>query len=239
MIFTATYLALKRLFTPQYCIMMLKILGLTCVVFIIIWLLIHKLFMPYLWLWVTHLFPILTDWTGLLKLSTLIILNFGLVFLAPFLIAPTTAIIGSFFVDAAAEIIEKEDYPNEPVGQTMSFTSSLILSLKFAVISLLGNAIAFILFFIPGVNLIAFYVINGYMLGREYFLLSAYRFQSQKEAHSFLRIHHMTVFWAGLVIAFFVSIPIVNLVTPLFAAAFMTYLYKMLPHNHSTLITLK
>ncbi|ENN94106.1 sulfate transporter family protein [Bartonella bovis] len=239
MIFTATYLALKRLFTPQYCIMMLKILGLTCVVFITIWLFVHKLFMAYFWLWITHFFSTLTDWIGLLKVSTLIILNFGLVFLIPFLIAPTTAIIGSFFIDTVAEIIEKEDYPNEPIGQTMSFTLSLIFSLKFAVISLLGNAIAFILFFIPGINLIAFYVINGYILGREYFLFSAYRFQSLQEAHNFLRTHHMRVFCAGLMIAFFVSIPIVNLATPLFAAAFMTYLYKMLSHTPSTLTRLK
>ena len=38
----------------------------------------------------------------------------------------------------------------------------------------------------------------------------------------------MTVFAGGLLIAAFVSVPVVNLATPLFAMAFMVHLHKRL-----------
>ena len=43
--------------------------------------------------------------------------------------------------------------------------------------------------------------------------------------------HALTVFVAGLIIAAFVSIPIVNLATPLFGMAFMVHLHKRLSHT--------
>ncbi|AQX20697.1 CysZ protein [Bartonella sp. CDC_skunk] len=239
MIFTAAYYALQRLFSQKYRSMIWKVLGLTFIVFVIIWSCTRQFFMSYFWLWIAHFVPRLTNWAEWAELSILIIFNLGLSLLIAFFIAPITAMIGSFFIDNAAEIIEKEDYPNEPTGQAMSFGYSVIFALKFIILSLFGNVIAFFLFFIPNINLLAFYIINGYLFGRQYFAFAAYRFRSKQEAHAFLRTHHTTVFCAGLLIAFFVSIPILNLVTPLFAAAFMTHLHKMLSRQKSTSITLK
>ncbi|ENN95383.1 sulfate transporter family protein [Bartonella vinsonii] len=239
MIFTSAYRALQRLLTPEYRIMILKALGITFIVLIILWLCVHQLFVSYFWPWIAHFFPGLPSWAGWLGLGMLIIFNLGLALLMAFLIAPITAMIGSFFIDSAAEIIEKEDYPNDPIGQALPFGRSLILSLKFVLLSLLGNGIAFLLFFVPGINLIAFYVINGYLLGREYFVFAAYRFRTEYEAYAFLRVHYLTVFGAGLLIALFVSIPILNLAAPLFAAAFMTHLHKMLSQKTTVCITQK
>ncbi|WP_375615640.1 MULTISPECIES: sulfate transporter family protein [unclassified Bartonella] len=239
MIFTAAYRALQRLLTSQYSIMILKALGVTFFVLAILWLCVHQLFVSYFWPWIAQFLPGLPSWAGWIGFSMLIIFNLGLALLLAFLIAPITAMIGGFFIDSAAEIIEKEDYPNEPIGQALSFRRSLIISFKFVILSLLGNGIAFILFFIPGVNLIAFYVINGYLLGHEYFLFAAYRFRTEQNARVFLHTHYTTVFGAGLLIAIFVSIPIINLATPLFAAAFMTHLHKMLSQKTIAHITQK
>ncbi|WP_019223096.1 sulfate transporter family protein [Bartonella rattaustraliani] len=236
MIFTAAYRALQRLITPQYRSMILKALGITFVVLALLWLSMRQLFISYFWPWIAHFLPGLPSWAGWLGFGMLIILNLGLALFMAFFIAPITAMIGGLFIDSAAEIIEKEDYQNEPVGQALPFGRSLILSLKFVILSLLGNGIAFLLFFVPGINLIAFYIINGYLLGREYFVFAAYRFRPEKEAHAFLRTHYITVFGAGLLIALFVSIPILNLATPLFAAAFMTHLHKMLSKNTTACI---
>ncbi|WP_142416172.1 sulfate transporter family protein [Bartonella massiliensis] len=239
MIFTAAYRALQRLVTSQYSIMILKALGVTFFVLAILWLCVHQLFVSYFWPWIAQFLPGLPSWAGWLGFSMLIIFNLGLALLLAFLIAPITAMIGSFFIDSAAEIIERQDYPNEPLGQAMPFARSLVLSFKFVILSLLGNGIAFILFFIPGVNLIAFYVINGYLLGHEYFLFAAYRFRTEQDARAFLHTHYAAVFGAGLLIAVFVSIPILNLATPLFAAAFMTHLHKMLSQKTIARITQK
>ncbi|MFT4346715.1 sulfate transporter family protein [Bartonella ancashensis] len=231
MIFSAAYRALQRIFTSQYRSMVLGVFGFSCACVMLIWLSVYKLFVSYFWPWIIHFFPHSSSVVGWLGLSALIIFNLGLVFVMAFLIAPITAMIGGFFVDNAAEIIEKEDYPDEPIGRAMPFGRSVVLSLKFLILSLFGNGIALILFFIPGVNFVAFYVINGYLLGREYFLFTAYRFQSEQEARISLRTHCMTVFGAGVLIALFVSVPIFNLITPLFATALMTHLYKTLSHR--------
>jgi CysZ protein len=48
--------------------------------------------------------------------------------------------------------------------------------------------------------------------------------------------HAATIFTGGLVIAAFVSIPIVNLATPLFGMAFMVHLHKRLSGPRPELI---
>jgi uncharacterized protein involved in cysteine biosynthesis len=52
-------------------------------------------------------------------------------------------------------------------------------------------------------------------LGREYFELAAMRFRSPAEAKAMRKQNAAIVFTGGLIIAAFVSIPIVNLATPL------------------------
>ena len=80
----------------------------------------------------------------------------------------------------------------------------------------------------PGVNVIAFFLVNGYLLGREFFEFAAMRFRPEAEAKLFRRKHSTTVFMAGLVIAAFLAVPVLNLMTPLFAAAMMVHLHKLL-----------
>ena len=73
-----------------------------------------------------------------------------------------------------------------------------------------------------------FFLATAYLLGREYFELAAMRFHPVDEAKALRRANGGTVFVAGLFIAAFVSIPIVNLATPLFGVAFMVHMHKRL-----------
>jgi CysZ protein len=54
------------------------------------------------------------------------------------------------------------------------------------------------------------------------------RFRPPHEAKSMRKANAAYVFLAGMVIAAFVSIPIINLATPIFAMAFMVHLHKKL-----------
>jgi uncharacterized protein involved in cysteine biosynthesis len=54
------------------------------------------------------------------------------------------------------------------------------------------------------------------------------RYRPVAEARALRKQHQGTVFVAGLFIALFVSIPIVNLATPLFGMAFMVHMHKRL-----------
>lgn len=228
MIFDAAYRAFQRLFTPPFRSMLWKALGATLLLLAILWLLVRETFLFYVWPWLQQFMPNLPDRIGWLGFVAVIAFSIGLALLMALLIAPITAMIGGYFMDDAAEIIEKSDFRQDRAGQAMPFGRSLVISLKFLGLSLIGNLVAFILYFVPGVNLIAFYVINGYLLGREYFQFAACRLRSENDAYKFYRQNALTVFCGGLVIALFVSVPVLNLLTPLFAAAMMTYLHKSL-----------
>jgi CysZ protein len=82
--------------------------------------------------------------------------------------------------------------------------------------------------FVAGAGLVIMFLANAYLLSREYFLLAAMRFRSPAEAKAMRRAHRTSIFLAGLLIAIFVSIPIVNLATPLFAMAMMVHMHKRL-----------
>ena len=103
-----------------------------------------------------------------------------------------------------------------------------MFGLRFAVLSIAVNLVALALLFVPGLNLVAFLGANGYLFGREYFELAAMRFRSAGDARAMRQRHSLSVFLGGLVIAAFVSIPLLNLFTPLFATALMVRLHRRL-----------
>ncbi|RCS24872.1 sulfate transporter family protein [Phyllobacterium salinisoli] len=226
MIFEAARAALQRLFTPEFRSVLWKSLGATFLVLVLLWVALRQLFVYLAWPYLDELLPGLPQWAGWLGTIGAIFASLGLALALALLIAPVTAIIASFFLDDAAEVIEREDYPADPPGKALPIMRSLVLSLKFLGIVIIGNIFALFLLFIPGVNIIAFFIVNGYLLGREYFEFAAMRFLGENEAKALRSQHGGTVFLAGLVIAAFLAIPIVNLLTPLFAAAMMVHLYK-------------
>jgi uncharacterized protein involved in cysteine biosynthesis len=77
---------------------------------------------------------------------------------------------------------------------------------------------------IPAINLFLFYVINGYLLSREYFDLVALRRLDGVAATALWRKRRGRWLLAGVAIAALLSLPIVNLAAPLVAAAFMLHL---------------
>jgi len=81
---------------------------------------------------------------------------------------------------------------------------------------------------LAGFGAVIFFLATAFLLSREYFELAAMRFRSPGEARALRKANQSTVFLAGLFIAAFVSIPILNLATPLFGTAFMVHLHKRL-----------
>jgi CysZ protein len=56
--------------------------------------------------------------------------------------------------------------------------------------------------------------------------MAAMRHLPSAEARQLRKANRLTVFFCGLIIAGLASVPIVNLITPLFATAFMVRIYK-------------
>lgn len=156
------------------------------------------------------------------------LLGAGLVLGLGFLIAPVTSIFGGFFIDDIAAAVEQKHYPNDIAGRPLEASKAALLSLKFTLLVISTNLLALLLLLVPGINLMVFFVANGYLLGREYFQFASLRFMSPDDADRLRQKNKGTVFVAGLVIAGFLTIPLLNLLTPLFAAAFMMHVFKKL-----------
>jgi CysZ protein len=151
---------------------------------------------------------------------------FGIFAGAIYLMPPIISLVASLFFDEIAEEVERRNYAADPVGKALPITTSTLLSLRFFGLVLAVNLIALVLLILPGVNVAVFFFANGYLLGREYFELAAMRFRPIAEARALRRANAMRVFLAGLVIGGVVIIPILNLITPVFATAFMVRMHK-------------
>lgn len=231
MIFASIRLALADVFSPPFRATLWKTLGLTILVLIAMWFAItglaEALAIPVLGDFLAGA-PEWLDGAGVfagIAAGVLLAVALG------YLIGPISAVIAGFFLDDVAEVVERRSYPEAPAGTALSLVKGAVLSVKFFGVVILGNILAFTMLLVPGVNLAAFFLVNGYLLGREYFEFAALRYRSEEDAKALRGRYSGTVFAAGLVVAAFLAVPIVNLLTPLFAAALMVHLHQRIVHK--------
>src|SRR6201985_596413 len=155
---------------------------------------------------------------------------------AVFLMPAITSLVAGVFVDEVADHVESEYYPAERPGTALPLGLAMTEGTKTALLTILVYLIALPFVFFAGVGFIAFFIATAWLLGREYFELAAMRFRAPAEAKAMRKQNAGIVFTAGLVIAAFVSIPIVNLATPLFGMAFMVHMHKRLSGPRRELI---
>jgi CysZ protein len=86
--------------------------------------------------------------------------------------------------------------------------------------------VALPLVLLAGSGLVIFTLANGWLIGREYFEFAAARWVGAEEARRLRLAHAGPAFLAGLAAAALLSVPILNLATPLFATATMVHLAK-------------
>lgn len=150
----------------------------------------------------------------------------GIVVGGVMLMPAVTAFIAGFFADQIADNVERAHYPHDPPGKALPLVRALIEGGKAALFAVAIYLCTAPLLLIGGTGAVLFFLATAWLLGREYFELAAMRFCPPLDAKALRRRHAATVYVGGLVIAAFVSIPIVNLATPLFAMAFMVHLHK-------------
>jgi len=170
--------------------------------------------------------------TNMLAVAAALGIIVGSVFLMP----AVTALVAGLFADEIAAEVERSHYPNEPPGMAVPPARALIEGVKTALLTILVYLIALPFVFVAGAGFIAFFIATAWLLGREYFELAAMRFRSPAEAKAMRKDNAAVIFIAGLIIAAFVSIPIVNLATPLFGMAFMVHMHKRLSGSRPELI---
>ncbi|MDF1848643.1 MAG: sulfate transporter family protein [Parvibaculaceae bacterium] len=142
------------------------------------------------------------------------------------LLMPVSALFAGLFLEEVAAAVEDKHYPGDVAGRDQPFVQGLWIALKFTALLIVLNLIALPLYFIPVVNVVAYWGLNGYLLGREYFELVALRHHTPEDARSLRRSKRARVFSGGVAAAALASIPVINLLTPFFATALMVHLHK-------------
>jgi CysZ protein len=219
----AAALALRDILSPPFRGVLLKSLALTIVLLVALWLGLEWLvahFVTTPWSWLDTVLDVLT--------------GIGLVVALAFLVAPVAALFVGLFLDDIAETVERMHYPADPPGQPLPLARSLLTSVKFLGVVLIVNALALPLVLVLGFGVIVFLVANAYLLGREYFELAALRRHDEATVRRLRARNSGRIFAAGLLIAAFLAIPIVNLLGPLFATAFMVHLERRIERRESS-----
>ena len=238
--FDAAIKALTQMFTPPFRAVLLKSIGLAILLLIMLGIGLHRLFA---WLsaegagyleGVTG--PGMQPALHVLLWVLAIVAGFGLAAGAIFIMPAVTAFVASFFSDEIAAEVEHTYYPADPPGQPISTMRATIEGVKTALLALLIYLVAVPFLLFAGLGFLIFFVATAWLLGREYFLLAAMRFHSVEEAKALRKRHHGTIVLAGAFIAAFVSIPILNLATPLFGTAFMVHMHKRIAGPRRELI---
>lgn len=210
----AALAAFLEMFSAPFRSALYKTLGVTVGLLALVWVLLAKAVAGWIVLSSAWLSTLLSLTTGI-----------GLLVALFFAIPPVSFIAASFFLDDLADIVEAEIAPLEGPGRRLPIGEALWLGAKFAGVALAVNIVALLLFLVPGVNAIVFFGANAYLLGRGYFEFAALRHRPLAEVHRLRRQRGVEIFVAGLIMAALFAVPILNLMTPLFAASFMVRLY--------------
>lgn len=144
--------------------------------------------------------------------------------------ALVTAIMGAM-LDGVADAVEARHYPQLNWPRPQKWHEVLAGTLRFLALTVLVNLAVlplYLLLLVTGFSLVLAVVVNGYLLGREYFDLVAARRLDPAQAKLCFRNNLGRLWLAGALIALMFAIPLVNLVAPVVATAFMVHLFQSL-----------
>ena len=161
----------------------------------------------------------LLGWSSLLFMA---VLSF-------FLMVPVAGLFSGLFLEDVAAAVEDRHYPWLPPAPPVPKATALIEAVNLLGLIVALNLLALALlpfagpFYIP-----LFWVLNGGLLGREYFTLVALRRLPKAEASALRKRHWLTLWAAGGLMAVPLSVPLVNLVIPVLGAATFTHIFHRL-----------
>jgi len=161
------------------------------------------------------------------------LLSWGSLFLmlglSVFLMVPTASAFTGLFLEDVAQAVEDRHYPHLSRAPRLPLGDSLIDSVNFFGVLVAVNVLALILYAFAGPFIpVVFWSVNGFLLGREYFTLVAMRRLGRKAAKELRRRYPFRIWFAGILMAAPLSVPLINLVIPVLGAATFTHMFHRL-----------
>lgn len=132
----------------------------------------------------------------------------------------------SLLLERIAGAVEARHYPNLPPPNDPPLPEALLQAAKFLGVMIAVNLLMLPFLFTGPLFPFIFYGANGYLLGREFFELVSHRRMSPADARVLRKQRQTAVLTVGILFAFLMTIPIINLLTPVIATATMLHLFE-------------
>jgi uncharacterized protein involved in cysteine biosynthesis len=218
--------ALAQIGDPRFRVVLWKSLGLTLLALVLVfwatmlalgWLLPDTVTLP--WIGKVGFVDDLASWAAVGLMLVLSVV----------LMVPAAAAVVGFFLDDVAAAVEARAYPALPPARPLPFGRQVADALRFAGLVVLVNLAALVVYLaLPPLAPLAFWAVNGFLLGREYFQLVALRRVDRRAAESLWRRHFWRIWIAGTAIAVPLSIPVLSLVVPMLGVAVFVHQFQRL-----------
>ena len=159
------------------------------------------------------------------------VLNTAFIFLIFLFFAPISTIFIAIFLDDIIDCVEEKYYPENKAGKRLGVAHLAFLALRIMffiiVLNILMLPLYVLLFWIPFVPLVLFYILNGYLLGWGYYEMVAVRHLGIKQAGVHRKSIRGVILTAGLIMTFLFMIPIVQFTIPILGAALICHLFHI------------
>lgn len=150
----------------------------------------------------------------------------GLV-LAWFLFPAASALAAGLLGDRLARAVERRHYRGAPEPRAASAAEGFGATLRLVLAGLLLNLLAIpVYLLVPGINLVLFLLLNGYLVSREYFESAASRRFTPEAARAIRRRLRLGLWAGGILLAGLMTIPGLNLFVPYIGFAAMVHLVE-------------
>jgi CysZ protein len=159
----------------------------------------------------------------------------GMTVASVFLMIPVAAAFTGVFLEDVAAAVEARHYPALPPAPGAGLADSLGDGVRFLLVVILANLAALIVYLVSALLApVIFWLVNGFLLGREYFQLVAMRRLDAAGASRLRRRHWLTVWAAGTLMAIPLTIPVMNLIVPVLGVAAFTHLFHAVAGDAAT-----
>lgn len=151
--------------------------------------------------------------------------GFGVILISLLLFPAAVTAVCGVFLDDVADIVEQTHYPQPSPARSVPIGEAFIAGAKFFAIMILLNLFLLIFLAVPVIFPFVFYGVNGYLIGREYFELVAQRRLSRDDYTKLRKRERLSIFIPSVVLVFLLTIPVINLLVPIFATTIMVHIF--------------
>lgn len=143
--------------------------------------------------------------------------------LAYFLFPVVATAFISLFLERIAKTVEDQHYPHLPPAKGLPILASLAVTARFVILIIGANVLLLVLLFFPPVYAVMWFVVNGWLIGREYLELVSMRRISVRDTDQLRQRRGTEMLMTGVVLAVLLPIPLFNMVLPVFATCVMVH----------------